>query len=177
MSSAQLLSVPALQKSLVPSTANEEGWSDLALAIHRARDHGIPSYVEALDLCDKRFADSANITFDNLHKYSNIPEEYITNLRDIYQTANDVDLLTGALLEDPAVGALFGPTISCLLTIQFEHLKRTDRFWYENDLPPSSFTLDQLKAIRQTSLSGLLCASHQVQQAQSKAFIREDNFL
>lgn len=177
MSSSQLLSVAALQKSLVPATPNEEGWSDLALALHRGRDHGIPSYVEALDLCDKRFADNANITFDNLHKYSNIPEEHITNLRDIYQSANDIDLLTGALLEDPAVGALFGPTISCLLTLQFEQLKKTDRFWYENDLPPSSFTLEQLKAIRQTTLSGLLCASNQVTEAQSKAFIREDNFL
>ncbi|XP_037820579.1 uncharacterized protein LOC119609748 [Lucilia sericata] len=177
MSSSQLLSVAALQKSLIPATANKEGWTDLALAIHRARDHGIPSYVEALDLCEKRFSDNANITFDNLHKHSRIPEEHITTLRDIYQTANDVDLLTGALLEDPAVGALFGPTISCLLSLQFEQLKKTDRFWYENDLPPSSFTLDQLKAIRQTSLSGLLCASNQVHEAQSKAFIREDNFL
>lgn len=88
-----------------------------------------------------------------------------------------MDLLAGAILEDAAIGALFGPTISCLLRKQFEHLKRTDRFWYENDLPPSSFTLDQLKVIRQTTLSGLLCASHQVQMAQSHAFIREDNYL
>lgn len=95
----------------------------------------------------------------------------------IFRTAADVDLLTGVLLEDAAVGALFGPTTTCLLTLQFEQLKRTDRFWYENDLPPSSFTLEQLKSIRQTTLSGLLCASHQVTKAQSKAFIRKDNFL
>lgn len=177
MSSAQLLSVSALQKSLLPSTVNPEGWSDLALALHRARDHGVPAYVQALDLCEKRFSDNTNITFDNLSKYSTIPEEYITNLRDIYQRADDIDLLTGALLEDPAVGALFGPTITCLLTLQFEHLKKTDRFWYENDIPPSSFSLEQLKAIRQTTLSGLLCASNQVTEAQSKAFITEDNFL
>jgi len=85
--------------------------------------------------------------------------------------------LVGALLEEPVVGALFGPTISCLLTLQFEQLKQTDRFWYENEIPPSSFTLDQLKSIRQTSLSGLLCGSHQVSTAQSKAFILEDNYL
>ncbi|XP_013100427.2 uncharacterized protein LOC106082459 [Stomoxys calcitrans] len=177
MSSPQLLSVSALQKSLLPSTVNHEGWSDLALALHRARDHGVPAYVQALGVCDKRFTSNINITFENLSRYSTIPEEYITNLRDIYQSANDIDLLTGALLEDPAVGALFGPTITCLLTLQFEHLKRTDRFWYENDIPPSSFTLDQLKAIRQTTLSGLLCASNQVEEAQSKAFISQDNFL
>uniref|UniRef100_A0A1B0FN29 Uncharacterized protein n=1 Tax=Glossina morsitans morsitans TaxID=37546 RepID=A0A1B0FN29_GLOMM len=177
MSASQLLSVAALQKSLIPSTTNEEGWTDLALALHRGRDHGIPSYVEALDMCEQPFALNANISFDNLAKYSNIPEEHITVLRDIYQTAADIDLLTGSLLEDPAVGALFGPTVTCLLSLQFEHLKRTDRFWYENDIPPSSFDLEQLKAIRQTSLAGLLCVSHQVKESQSKAFIRKDNFL
>lgn len=99
------------------------------------------------------------------------------NVLSLSRNANDIDLLVGALLEEPVVGALFGPTISCLLSLQFEQLKQTDRFWYENEIPPSSFTLDQLKSIRQTTLSGLLCGSHQVSTAQSKAFILEDNYL
>ncbi|XP_026844579.1 uncharacterized protein LOC6588808 [Drosophila persimilis] len=179
MSAHELLSIAALQKSLVPSQINAEGWSELALAVHRGRDHGVASYVHALDICERRYADQggANVTFDTLSQVTNIPEEYITNLRDIYQNAEDVDLLVGALLEEPAVGALFGPTISCLLTLQFEKIKQTDRFWYENEIPPSSFSLEQLKSIRQTSLSGLLCGSHQVSTAQSKAFILEDNYL
>jgi len=93
------------------------------------------------------------------------------------RNAEDIDLLVGALMEEPVVGALFGPTISCLLAQQFELLKQTDRFWYENEIPPSSFSLEQLKSIRQTTLSGLLCGSNQVETAQSKAFIREDNYL
>lgn len=93
------------------------------------------------------------------------------------RTPEDIDLLVGALLEDPAVGSLFGPTISCLLRQQFELLKKSDRFWYENDIPPSSFSLAQLQSIRHSTLSGLLCASNQIQQAQVKAFIREDNYL
>jgi len=101
----------------------------------------------------------------------------LLNVLSLSRNANDIDLLVGALLEEPVVGALFGPTISCLLSLQFEQLKQTDRFWYENEIPPSSFTLDQLKSIRQTTLSGLLCGSHQVSTAQSKAFILEDNYL
>lgn len=87
MSSSQLLSVPALQKSLNPTKANEEGWTELALAIHRGRDHGIPAYVEALQLCDgsKQFSKDEHITFDNLAKHSSIPEEHVTILRDIYE--------------------------------------------------------------------------------------------
>lgn len=179
MSAAQLLSVPALQKTLIPPKSNAEGWTELALAIHRGRDHGIPAYHHALELCGENYANAKleNVTFETLITNANIPEEHISNLRDIYQNAKDVDLIVGALLEDPAVGSLFGPTITCMLTLQFEQLKKADRFWYENDIPPSSFTLEQLKSIRHTTLSGLLCASSQVEQAQPKAFIREDNFL
>lgn len=87
MSSTQLLSVAALQKSLIPSTANEDGWTELALAIHRGRDHGIPAYVKALYLCDEQqsFGKINQINFDNLAKYSKIPEEHVTILRDIYE--------------------------------------------------------------------------------------------
>lgn len=87
MSATQLLSVAALQKSLIPVIKNADGWTELALAIHRGRDHGIPSYRHALDLCQEQYsgADSANITFESLAKISNIPEEHITTLRDIYQ--------------------------------------------------------------------------------------------
>lgn len=87
-SAHELLSIAALQKSLVPSPINEEGWSELALAVHRGRDHGIASYVHALDICEGRFGQAAvavNVTFENLAQLTNIPEEHVTNLRDIYQ--------------------------------------------------------------------------------------------
>ena len=86
MSASQLLSIAALQKTLLTSdsSSNDNEWSELALAIHRGRDHGIPSYRHALDLCENRFADAdaSNITFEALTR---IPEEHITSLKDIYQ--------------------------------------------------------------------------------------------
>lgn len=87
MSASQLLSLAALQKSLIPAVKSVDGWTELALAIHRGRDHGIPSYHHALDMCQNQYSgsDSANFTFETLSKVSNIPEEHITSLRDIYQ--------------------------------------------------------------------------------------------
>ena len=38
------------------------------------------------------------------------------------------------------VGAVVGPTFGCLLGQQFQILKMGDRFWYENNIPPSAFT-------------------------------------
>jgi hypothetical protein len=53
---------------------------------------------------------------------------------------SDIDLFTGALGETPTEGSVIGPTFSCLLGRQFHYLRRGDRYWYENDLPPSSFS-------------------------------------
>ena len=57
---------------------------------------------------------------------------------------DDVDLFTGGLAELPSEGSVVGPTFACLLGIQFAKLRQGDRFWYENDLPPSSFTAGKL---------------------------------
>lgn len=85
--------------------------------------------------------------------------------------------MIGGLSETPSLGTVFGPTLSCLLAIQFANLRISDRFWYENDLPPSSLSLEQLQAVRRVSLSGLLCAANGVTRSQPKAFIREDPYL
>lgn len=86
-------------------------------------------------------------------------------------------MIVGGLSEKASLGTVFGPTLTCLLAIQFANLRISDRFWYENDLPPSSLNLDQLQAIRRVSLSGLLCSANGVTRSQPKAFIREDPYL
>jgi hypothetical protein len=56
------------------------------------------------------------------------------------RNVSDIDLFTGALGETPTEGSVIGPTFGCLLGRQFHYLRRGDRYWYENDLPPSSFS-------------------------------------
>lgn len=86
-------------------------------------------------------------------------------------------MIAGGLSETPSPGAVFGPTLSCLLAIQFTSLRNSDRFWYENDLPPSSLNIEQLQAVRRVSLAGLLCEANGVYRSQPKAFLREDPYL
>lgn len=90
----------------------------------------------------------------------------------------DIDLFTGSLAEKPLKGAMVGPTLACLLARQFAILRQGDRFWYENDLPPSSFTADQLAEIRKTSLARILCNNgDETDFIQPDAMLSSDVFL
>ncbi len=64
----------------------------------------------------------------------------IERLRSVYGSVGDVDLLVGGMAERPLSGAVVGPTFGCLLGQQFRLLKKGDRFWYENNIPPSALT-------------------------------------
>lgn len=175
-----LLSTPALLKTFDPVDPEfNEHWTPIALAIQRGRDHGIPAYHKALNLCEARLglADDEELTFDALEQYGGLSSAARRILESIYMNAEDVDLLAGALLEKPALGTVFGPTLSCLLSLQFATLRNSDRFWYENDIPPSSLNLEQLQAVRRVTLSGLLCTAGGLKRSQPKAFIKEDPYL
>ena len=69
-----------------------------------------------------------------------IEEETIELLESVYSHQDDIDLVVGGLAERPLSGAVVGPTFGCLLGQQFQILKKGDRFWYENNIPPSAFT-------------------------------------
>ncbi|CAG9786115.1 unnamed protein product [Diatraea saccharalis] len=142
--------------------------------VNRARDHGVASYLRAVRMCEP--TTSVN-TFGDFEKmgFDRTQQEMIA---DMYRNAEDVELMIGGAMEKAATGAVVGPTIACVLALQFANLKKSDRFWYENDIPPSSFLPEQLGAIRKVSLSGLLCAADDsLTNIQPKAFVKEDPYL
>lgn len=89
----------------------------------------------------------------------------------------DVDLIVGGILETPVTGAAVGPTFECLLKKQFVTIRNSDRFWYENDIPPSGLTMAQLTEIRKVSLAGILCENTDIRKIQPRVFIRQDSYL
>lgn len=127
-----LINTPALQKTYLPVDREyNDDWTPISLAIQRGRDHGIPAYHEAVNLCEARLglAKSEPVTFDDIQNVSGLTIEGRRVLESIYMNAADVDLIVGALSEKPALGTVFGPTLSCLLALQFANLRNGDRFW------------------------------------------------
>lgn len=95
----------------------------IALNIQRARDHGIPAYNNYRALCNLKRAQN----FDDLGR--EIPPEVIARFKRLYPTVDDIDLFPGAMAERPLQGGLVGPTLACIIAIQFRQLRKCDRFW------------------------------------------------
>uniref|UniRef100_A0ABD2XNQ1 Peroxidase n=1 Tax=Trichogramma kaykai TaxID=54128 RepID=A0ABD2XNQ1_9HYME len=170
----QLVSAASKVNLNVASVASSvDRWDPAALLIQLGRDHGVPSYVEFVHKCSggKFKVDS----FSNLKGF--VTPKDVQLLQRIYERVEDIDLLLGGILEIPHEGAALGPTFVCLLREQLVKLRNSDRFWYENDIPPSSYTPEQITEIRKVTLTHLLCANSALSKIQPKTFLQPDAYL
>ncbi|KAK6111424.1 hypothetical protein QQG55_43590 [Brugia pahangi] len=141
-----------------------------AMIIQMGRDHGIPGYTAFRSACGLRrpanFTDLDDIVLKSLN---------LDELIKLYNHIDDVDLFVLGMAEKPELGALVGPTFSCIIGRQFQKIRRGDRFWYENFFAPSAFTLEQLAEIRKTTLARIICDnSDGIQQIQPNVFTLAD---
>jgi len=122
-----------------------------AINVVRSREMGVPGYNDVREYCGmpriKHFDDLVGL----------MPNSSIHRYLSIYQSVDDIDLWSAGIAEFPLLGAMVGPTFSCIIGEQFAYLRKGDRFWYENDGWPSKFSGDQLKEIRKAKLAKLLC--------------------
>ncbi|XP_064487233.1 peroxidasin homolog [Ornithodoros turicata] len=120
-----------------------------AFNIQRGRDHGLPSYNQWREFCNLTKAQ----TFEDL-KLEITSATLREKLEQAYKTPDNIDAWVGSISEEPVPGSKVGPTLLCLLSGQFARVRDGDRFWYEN---PGIFKPEQLEALRQASLSRVLC--------------------
>ncbi|XP_043527129.1 uncharacterized protein LOC122537740 [Frieseomelitta varia] len=144
-----------------------------ARLVHVGRDHGIPGYVRFVEDCSGH-----NFTIQNFEDLEHFMHpRHVSLLESVYSQVEDIDLLLGGISETPRNGATVGPTFECLLKRQFVKMRNSDRFWYENDIPPSGMTSAQLAEIRKVTLAGILCANTKIKKIQPNLFIQQDPYL
>jgi peroxidase len=147
-----LMATPLKRPQRLTTTITEQmfGSTDLGtINIQRGRDHGIPPYIRFRQLCG--LSSAAN--FDQLSREI-LSSTARANLQRIYRSPDRIDFYVGALLEDPVVRGLVGPTIACVVGPQFARSRDGDRFYFEN---PGIFTRNQLAEIRRSSLARIIC--------------------
>lgn len=126
--------------------------------IQRGRDHGLPPYNKWRKFC----------LLPRINSFSDMGGVG-SQFEKIYRSVDDIDLFPGMLSENIDVGTV-GPTIRCLLRIQFFRTKFGDRFFYDNNQPNVGFTDAQLSALRRVTLSKLLCWNTDMEKVQTDAF-------
>jgi peroxidase len=125
------------------------GLNLIALNIQRGRDHGLPGYNEFRKYCGltnaRKFEDTANeISLENRKILAKLYKDDPTI----------ADLFVAGIAETPLPGSQVGATFSCLFKEQFARLRDGDRFFY---LWGNVFTRSQLREIKKSSLSRILC--------------------
>ncbi|XP_065580760.1 uncharacterized protein LOC136040414 isoform X2 [Artemia franciscana] len=176
--------VEEITLGLVSSMANRVGLSvahgvrflhgrDLiAEIITRGRDLGLPGYTSWRKFCGLRVPSS----FEDLADM--MPKANVALLKSVYANVSDIDLYSGGLAEIPLRGAIVGPTFGCLIAHQFTLLRRSDRYWYENDVPPNSFTKQQIQEVRKITLASLICKNFgNIDAVPPRVFQEKDSFL
>jgi hypothetical protein len=133
-----------------------------SLNIQRGRDHGLPDYNTTrfyyTGTFARRFSDIT--TVDSLAR----------ELRDLYQSVNNVDLWVGVLAEKHLPNKSVGPTLNAMLKSQFEKLRDGDFYFYLNDpyLPD-----DVRNRIKNTRFSDVIKRNTELTNIRNNAFITD----
>ena len=124
--------------------------------IQRARDQGLPSFLEVRRQCNIQ---PPVETFDDM--YQIFAPDNVELLRNTYEDPNDIDYYVGGIFETYEIlgNPLVGPTFGCVIAHQWDNFAGGDIYYYSNPNSPYPFTQDQIDAVHNYSISSLLCAN------------------
>ncbi|EFX86585.1 hypothetical protein DAPPUDRAFT_307784 [Daphnia pulex] len=153
-----------LTNHLFEETGKGFGLDLVALNIQRGRDHGLKTYNSYRELCGyKRAKDFDDLT-DLFHP------DLIERFKKLYSSVDDIDLFIAGVNEAKPRNSYVGPTFQCIIANQFLNLKRGDRYFYDLQGQPGSFSKEQLFEIRKTSMARLVCDNSKVYTLQPNVF-------
>lgn len=69
-------------------------------------------------------------------------------MQKFYGSPNDVELNVGGALERHTSDGIFGPTFKCILTKEFQKIRKSDRFFFERNDMNSGFTTGMFRSKR-----------------------------
>ncbi|XP_016066179.1 PREDICTED: eosinophil peroxidase [Miniopterus natalensis] len=120
-----------------------------ALNMQRSRDHGLPGYNAWRRFCG--LSQPRNLAqLSRVLKNHGLARKFLQ----LYGTPDNIDIWMGAIAEPLLPGARVGPLLACLFENQFTRARSGDRFWWEKQ---GVFTKSQRRALRQISLSRIVC--------------------
>ncbi len=139
------------------------GGLDLAaLNINRGRDMGLPDFnTVRTEIGLDAYSSFTEITSDS---------DLATIMENLYGDINEIDPWVGMLAEDHMSGKAFGETIFVILKEQFERLRDTDWYWFEND---PEFSPSEILEIKSTNLADIIRRNTNIENIQNDIFMAQ----
>lgn len=127
-----------------------------ALNIMRGRDNGLPDY----NIVRKVFGLEPVKNFSEINPWLNEKKpEIFERLAELYDhDIDNVDLYVGGMLESNPTEGRPGPLFRRIIKEQFERIRDSDRFWFEND-GNGIFTPEEIIEIKKIRLWDLIVNS------------------
>ncbi|XP_071035495.1 chorion peroxidase [Parasteatoda tepidariorum] len=154
---------------LYQQRGNASGLDLASLNINRGRDHGVPGYTTLVEFCGG----------PQIRSWRQLDGLFQRGLRPLfqrlYEDVRDIDLFSGGMAERPNQGAVIGPTFTCIIGVQFYHLKYGDRFFFEHGGQAGSFTPAQLREIKKITLGKLICQNSNIDRIQARVMLYNSN--
>ena len=133
----------------------------VALTIQRGRDHEISGYIKYKNFCSKDILRRRKmlLSVNKINNFYDLLQNWNLKMKfqELYNHVQDIDLFTGGMSEPPVPDGIIGTTFGCIIGLQFEKLRKCDRFWYETDDSKIGFTKKQLESIKKVTLGSILC--------------------
>ncbi|KAG4079905.1 hypothetical protein HA402_015036 [Bradysia odoriphaga] len=128
----------------------------ISLDIQRARDQGIPSFVEIRRKC--KLQPEIN-SFDDFGKIFN--KANVELLKSMYASYEDVDFYVGGLLEAfvSVANPFAGHTFGCIIGENYNNVMGGDIYYFSHPENPHPFSTAQINAVRNYTIPNIFCAN------------------
>jgi peroxidase len=135
----------------------------IGIDIQRGRDHGIPSFAEIRRRCNLK---PEIKTFDDFKLIFNKTQSNVDLLKNIYESAEDVDFYVGGLLEiyENLANPLAGETFGCVIGNNYRNVMGGDIYFYTHPENPYPFTKKQIAAIQNYPVPNLFCTNSELKE-------------
>ncbi|XP_050431517.1 peroxidase-like [Adelges cooleyi] len=156
-----------ITNTLIPINPHKNlsmGFDLMTFDFQRGRDNGLPGYNKLRKICGLSFARK----FEDLSDL--IPNRAIEALKKLYSHVDDIDFMVGAMLEKPQNNSMVGPTSACIIGDAFYRARVGDRFFYDVQGQPGSFSAEQIKVLETINLGHVLCSTSNVNHIQKETF-------
>ncbi|KAJ6648728.1 Peroxidase [Pseudolycoriella hygida] len=140
----------------IAKDGNGYGTDLVSIDIQRARDHGVPSFVEIRKKC--KLTPEIN-SFDDFKLI--IDPKNVDLLKKVYKSYKDVEFYVGGILElfASVANPLAGPTFGCVIGENYRNTMGGDIYFFTHPENPHPMTTAQIDAISKYSFSNLLCTN------------------